>query len=149
MQIGGTLGSKVSDYLKLDSENRKILTKAGISAGFGAIFGTPLGGAFFGLEITSIGKISYESMVPCLISSYVASLVAYLFSIHHLSYKTNIISDFSFKLLLVVLLVGLSFGLTERLFIKALTLLKDLYSKYFKNYLLKSLVAGLVVLLFC
>lgn len=46
VQIGGTLGSKISDYLKLDPENRKILTKVGISAGFGAIFGTPLGGAF-------------------------------------------------------------------------------------------------------
>ena len=87
-------------------------------------------------------------MVPCLVSSYVASLVASLFSVHYLSYKINIISDFSFKLLLVVLLAGLSFGLIGSLFIKALTLLKDLYSKYFKNYLLKSLVAGLVVLLF-
>ncbi len=148
VQIGGTIGSKVSDYLKLSTESKRILTKAGISAGFGAIFGTPLGGAFFGLEMTSIGKISYESMVPCLISSYVATLVSGFFPIKHLSYQIVEMPAFSVKLLAVVLLAGLLFGFVGRLFIKLVSLVKDFYSRYFKNYLTKALAASLVVLVF-
>ena len=34
---------------------------AGISAAFGAAFGTPLAGAFFGMEMCFVGKIDYSA----------------------------------------------------------------------------------------
>lgn len=147
VQIGGTIGAKVGDYLKLNEEDRKILTKAGISAGFGSIFGTPLGGAFFGLEMTSIGKIRYEAVIPCLISSAMANLVCSLLPVRHSSYEIGSLPAFSIKLLLVVMAGALLFGLTGRLFAKAVVVVKGFYARVIKNDLLRAFAGSLIVML--
>lgn len=147
VQIGGTIGAKVGDYLKLNEDERKILTKAGISAGFGSIFGTPLGGAFFGLEMTSIGKIRYEAVIPCLISSAMANLVCSLLPVRHSSYEIGSLPAFSIKLLLVVMAGALLFGLTGRLFAKAVVVVKGFYTKVIKNDLLRAFAGSLIVML--
>ena len=147
VQIGGTIGAKVGDYLKLNEDERKILTKAGISAGFGSIFGTPLGGAFFGLEMTSIGKIRYEAVIPCLISSAMANLVCSLLPVRHSSYEIGSLPAFSIKLLLVVMAGALLFGLTGRLFAKAVVVVKGFYAKVIKNDLLRAFAGSLIVML--
>lgn len=147
VQIGGTIGAKVGDYLKLNEDERKILTKAGISAGFGSIFGTPLGGAFFGLEMTSIGKIRYEAVIPCLISSAMANLVCSLLPVRHSSYEIGSLPAFSIKLLLVVMAGALLFGLTGRFFAKAVVVVKGFYAKVIKNDLLRAFAGSLIVML--
>ena len=147
VQIGGTIGAKVGDYLKLNEEERKILTKAGISAGFGSIFGTPLGGAFFGLEMTSIGKIRYEAVIPCLISSAMANLVCSLLPVRHSSYEIGSLPAFSIKLLLIVMAGALLFGLTGRLFAKAVVVVKGFYARMIGNDLLRAFAGSLIVML--
>lgn len=147
VQIGGTIGAKVGDYLKLNEEERKILTKAGISAGFGSIFGTPLGGAFFGLEMTSIGKIRYEAVIPCLISSVMANLVCSLLPVRHSSYEIGSLPAFSIKLLLIVMAGALLFGLTGRLFAKAVVVVKGFYARMIGNDLLRAFAGSLIVML--
>ena len=39
-----------------------------MSAGFGAVFGTPVAGAVFALEVIAIGRIKYDALIPCLIA---------------------------------------------------------------------------------
>ena len=80
MQIGAGFGSFLANKLKLSDEDRRILLIAGTSAGIGAIFRSPLGGAIFGAEVLYHDDFEAQGIVPSLISSIVAySIFCYVF----------------------------------------------------------------------
>ena len=51
VQIGGAIADQFTPLFKLNTVERKTVLIIGISAGFAAVFGTPLAGAIFALEI--------------------------------------------------------------------------------------------------
>ena len=63
MQLGGSLASAVASLFRLDPAGIRILLMAGVAAGFGAVFGTPLAGAVFALEVLAIGRIEYAGIL--------------------------------------------------------------------------------------
>jgi H+/Cl- antiporter ClcA len=74
-QIGAALTSLFADVLRLRDEDRRRLVICGISAGFAAVFGTPVSGALFGIEVLYLGKIDYSVIFPALVAGIVAHLV--------------------------------------------------------------------------
>lgn len=59
--IGEGLAEKWSEY-------KGIWIRMGMSAGFASVFGTPLAGCLFALEVGIIGKIHFKSILPCILS---------------------------------------------------------------------------------
>jgi len=79
-QIGAGCGSVIATLLRLDAAERRILMSAGLAAGVGAIFRSPLAGAIFAAEIFYSGlDIEYEVLMPSLIASTIAYTVFALF----------------------------------------------------------------------
>src|SRR5262245_39873430 len=74
-QIGAALTSLFADILRLRDEDRRRLVICGISAGFAAVFGTPVSGALFGIEVLYLGQIDYSVIFPALVAGIVAHLV--------------------------------------------------------------------------
>jgi len=74
-QIGAAISSLFADIMKLSNEDRRRLVICGISGGFAAVFGTPVSGALFGIEVLYLGRIEYQVLFPCLISGIAAHLV--------------------------------------------------------------------------
>jgi H+/Cl- antiporter ClcA len=74
-QIGAALTSLAADVLRLTDEDRRRLVICGIGAGFAAVFGTPVSGALFGIEVLYLGRIEYGVLFPCLLAGIVAHLV--------------------------------------------------------------------------
>ncbi len=74
-QIGGSIASAFADLLRLNDEDRRRLVICGIGGGFAAVFGTPISGALFGIEVLYLGRIEYPVLFPCLVSGIVAHLV--------------------------------------------------------------------------
>src|SRR5262245_8160722 len=73
-QIGAALTSLFADILRLRDEDRRRLVICGISAGFAAVFGTPVSGALFGIEVLYLGSIDYSVIFPALVAGIVGHL---------------------------------------------------------------------------
>lgn len=77
VQVTGSFGTWVADRLKLQGEAVRSLSLAGMAAGFTALFGAPLGGAFFALEILHHHYVVeyYEALLPAVVASCASYLV--------------------------------------------------------------------------
>ena len=147
VQIGGALTNKIGSIMKLDHLEKRILVMAGISAAFGSVFGTPFAGAFFGMEVCFIGKISYEAMVYCFISSYLANFITELVGVSHSHHIIENIPSMNLYIILIVIISSILFGVFGKIFAKGVHFVKSIYNKSFNNNILRALVASIIVLL--
>ena len=83
VQMGAALAEEVSHRLRLRPETRTQLLAAGIAGGFGAVFGTPIAGTIFGLEMVHLGKIEYRSLVPSLVAAVAGDFTVRTIGIRH------------------------------------------------------------------
>ena len=113
----------------------------------GSVFGTPLAGAFFGMEVCCIGQLSASAVIPCFLSSYLANAVTLLLGATHEVHTIASVPNFDFKLILIFVSASVFFGLLGKLFALAVKYLKLLYAKIFKNTVLSALAGSVVVTL--
>lgn len=148
VQMGGTIASNVSDFFKLNKRDNHHIMLAGIASAFGGVFGAPIAGAFFGMEMCYVGKIDYSACIYCMIASYVGNATSRLLGAEFESPFLGAIPEISLKSLVLVVLAGLLFGLVARAFAFAVHWMKNFYARIFSNYLVAALVSSLVLLLF-
>jgi H+/Cl- antiporter ClcA len=154
VQIGGSISSFFAKWIKLQKNDTRIILLCGIAAGFGAVFGTPITGAIFALEVLTIGKIKYDALVPCLIASIVADITCASTGISHtqyiISYIPNGISYFHSTLNAVMLLkvafAGILFGLTSYLFSQLSHFIKNKVTVQIKKQWLIPILGSALIL---
>ncbi|MGG4094198.1 voltage-gated chloride channel family protein [Paenibacillus lautus] len=147
VQMGGSLSEWFGKLIRVTPADRKILLICGISGGFGSIFGTPLAGTLFGLEVLAIGLISHQALLPAFVASLVGNLIATsLWGVSHLHYPIGEIPALSFLVILKVIFASILFGLTSRLFSELTHSLKLWYSYFFRNPMIKSAVGGIIII---
>jgi len=89
----------------------------GVSAGFGAIFGTPIAGAIFAFEFARDRKYSFFTILLTISSSYLAHFICtILWKVGHTEYTISIFPDFSIINILWTILAGILFGLAALFF---------------------------------
>ena len=121
-QIGAGLTSLVADLLRLDDRDRKKLAICGISAGFAAVFGTPISGAIFGLEVLFVGNLLYDSLLPSFIAGITSYYAAHALGVTYFAHKLRFVPVFSESFFLKVLAAGAFFGLCALVLIEMLKL---------------------------
>lgn len=135
VQMGGGLAAYLSKRFGLKKEDHGLILMCGMAAGFAAVFGTPLAGAVFAVEVIAIGRIQYKAFLPCYYSSIVAHLVCLAWGIHHTSYGIHFLGNdlflhFDSALLGKTLLAAIGFGLAAFLFAEAHLQVKNVLQKW-------------------
>ncbi len=152
-QIGAGVASLLSNLLKFRKLDRKKLVICGISAGFATVFGTPIAGAIFGVEVLIIGIIMYDVLLPSFIAGFAAFTTAQFLGIEYTYYDLHFFQDVSLDLMLIakVVLAGLFFGFISDIVITSIAhthsfIKKIEVSSYIKAFVGGSLIVGMTLL---
>ncbi|SMO87132.1 H+/Cl-antiporter ClcA [Saccharicrinis carchari] len=147
IQMGGAIADQFTKIFRLNSSDRKILLITGVSAGFASIFGTPLAGAVFALEVFVVGRMRYDAIVPSFLAAIFANEAAQLWPIHHTTYSIPVVPDLWAPQLLWALLAGICFGLAGMLFSNATHFWGALFKRTIKYPPFRPLLGGIVIAL--
>jgi len=118
LQMSGSLTDLFSRLVRLRPGDRRLLLIAALAGGFGAVFGVPVAGFVFALEVQSVGRLRYDALVPALTASVVGDRVVRAVGVEHTLLPPIPAVQLTAGLLTKVALAGLAFGITAALFIE-------------------------------
>lgn len=146
LQYGGTVAAQFSKFTPLGKQDKRILLLCGIAAGFASLFGTPLAGAIFAIEMVQLGKIRWRGVGAILATALLSNWICGLYGNLHTHYPPiGEVPAWSFSVIAYLLLAGSIFGLTSILFRYA----GDVCHKGFKKIkqpLLRPFVGGILII---
>jgi len=148
LQIGGSLGNKLGQKLKLTDSALNVMTMCGMGSVFSALFGMPVVAAVFSLEVISVGEMYYSALLPIALSCLIAAAVSGRLGVVPLKFSISHIND-SFGWHSAMQVVGLAFlcAMVAILFCRTLRLTGRIYKHYLKNPYLRIFIGGLIVVL--
>ncbi|RVU01934.1 voltage-gated chloride channel protein [Mucilaginibacter limnophilus] len=156
VQIGGSIANLFAGLFKLKGANKQVMLTTGIAAGFGAVFGTPLTGAVFALEVITVGRIRYNALLPCLIAGMIGDLTVSAWNVHHTKYHIDYVNagqnlnghhiPLSLLLLAKVVVAAAVFGLASYGFAKSVHAVKNAGIKLLKARWITPVAGGVVII---
>lgn len=144
-QIGAALSSGFSRLLRFSDKDRKKIVICGISAGFATVFGTPIAGALFGVEVLFVGSMLYDVLFPSFVAGIVGYQVSTALGITYFHGPHSLIPLFSSFFFLKVCLSGLFFGFCSLILIETLGLFHRMSGWIKLSTPLKGAVGGLAL----
>lgn len=157
VQIGGSIAQLFAKWFKLSERDVKVLLMAGIASGFGSVFGTPLTGAIFGIEVITLGKLKYDAIIPCLFASIIGDITVGAWQIKHTGYHINFAQENNFffsgylhwdlLLIIKIMVAAVAFGLASYVFSEMVHNIKKLFLRSFNITWLIPFAGGIIIIL--
>jgi H+/Cl- antiporter ClcA len=147
VQMGGAIADQFTAIFKINAADRKTILIIGISSGFAAVFGTPLAGAIFALEILSIKKVKINQVFASFFVAYIAHYSCLAWQVKHTIYSIPNIPAISLTTLAWAIVAGIIFGLTALAFTSTGRLFENIFNKI-KFEPLRPFIGGIIIALF-
>lgn len=147
VQMGGAIADFMSRIFRMHPYDRKIMVQIGIGAGFASVFGTPLAGAVFALEVIIVGRMRYDAILPIFLASFFANYACHAWGIKHTVYNITQVPELGVDVLLWVLLASVFFGLTARLFSRSIEFWSRTARKHISYAPFRPLLGGICIAL--
>jgi H+/Cl- antiporter ClcA len=147
VQMGASMTDWLANRLRLARPLRRQLLAAGVAGGFGAVFGTPIAGAFFGMEFIVLGRLEYHALLPALAAALVGDLVTRGLGIVHTAYP--VVPHLSLDALVIGkwLVFALAIAATTIAFIELTHLIKRRSERHLRRLPLRMCVGGALLVL--
>ena len=145
VQIGGAIADRFTKLFNLSKRDRQIILIIGISAGFASVFGTPLAGGIFALEVLILGRIRLDAIIPSFMGAVLADYFCTIWGVHHSHYVINTVAEMNPINLLWALFAGILFGLAAMAFSKSTHFWSHLFSKFINYPPLRPVIGGVVL----
>ena len=145
LQLGGSIANFLGRTFKLQDEDRKMVIMCGMSAGFSALFGTPMAAAVFSMEVIRVGSMHYAGFVPCVVAAITGNFVAKWFQLPPEVFLFSNVPELTPIHFGQILLFAVAAALVSILFCVVLHEAEHLYEKHLKNPYLRIAVGGAAV----
>ena len=133
VQIGATLSHYMGRKLKTP-DNSRIMLITGMAAGFGGLFQTPLAATFFAMEVIVAGYMDYQALLPAITEAFVAFFTSHSLGLEKFAVELNETINMSdAKTVIIIIILGLAFGIVGRIFSYLLQLLKKIMAEKIVN----------------
>lgn len=146
VQMGASLSDFVSHRLGVGKAVRRQLLSAGVAGGFGSVFGTPIAGAVFGLELVVLGRIELGALVPALVASLVGDLTTRALGVGHTHYPVVPALELSPTVLAKWLVFAAAIALVATAFIELTHAIKKHGERLVPRLPVRMMLGGLAVL---
>lgn len=120
LQIGGCIGDEMGKRLHFHESARRIMVMAGMSAAFSALFGTPLAATVIAMEISHVGLLQYDALVPCVIAALPAYYISGMLGVEKHPWGLQSITPFTLPLSVSTFVLAFLCALVSILFVVAL-----------------------------
>ena len=145
VQMGASMADGVAHALKLRGHTRKQLLAAGIAGGFGSVFGTPIAGAIFGLEVIRVGRVDYDALLPALVSAVVGDFTTRALGVHHTDYPHVAALPMTLPIFGKWIAFAIAIGLTTMAFVELLHRWKKLLEARVTHLPVRMMIGGVLV----
>lgn len=149
IQLGGSIANRMGKLFRLNENNQRIIIMCGMSAGFSALFGTPLAATLFSLEVISVGIMHYSALVPCAAASMIAHFVAEFMKMPPEVFPIAAVPAMNALVFFKVVLLAALLGAVSVVFCIILHTAEHSYSRFLKNPYIRIFVAGCLILALC
>lgn len=146
VQMGAGISDQIYRWFGKFIDNRKIIIMMGMSAGFASVFGTPMAGAIFGIEVLFIGLLTYEALLPCMISAVIGFYTTMILGITHPHYLSFESPNITIHGIISSIIAGVFFGYTAKFFVWAIHKIKNLFVEKVSNQLYAPVIGGIVLI---
>lgn len=145
LQLAAGAADPLGRGLRFGVADRSLLVVAAVAAGFGSVFGAPIAGAVFALEVQRAGRVRYEALVPAFCASIVGDATVRGLGIEHTGWPVLVPADWSAGLVLRVAVLGLVAGLVALTFTAIVHAVRDVLARFVSWYPARPLSAGVLL----
>jgi H+/Cl- antiporter ClcA len=148
LQIAASLADRLTKIFRFKHADRRILLMSGLSGGFASVFGTPLAGTVFGLEVLAVGTIQHNALFPCLVAAVVGDRITLILGLHHTAYlHAAVVPTVRVMGLISAIVAGAIFGIVAMIFAKLTHRINHVFKNKISYPPLRPAIGGVIVAL--